>query len=165
MRQLLYILLILVPSLAYSTEQEYKHGVYRLLDSLDPVLSIPNNDVVEFLRSSSLPPEVSEQMIICLRNNRFGVYDSLVPSLSSLISLKELQILEYYFTRPEFKFYLNSRKEREFTDEEMALLDQGMNLELLGRFNSVILEHHNHIETVALEVSEKCMVILDEVDT
>ncbi|PAU35442.1 hypothetical protein CKF94_25315 [Vibrio coralliilyticus] len=164
-RQLLYIILIFVPSFAYSAEQEYEHGVYSLLDSLEPVLSIPNKDLVESLRSSSLPPEVTEQLIVCLRNNRFSVYDSLVPSLSNRISLRELQILKDHFTRSEVRAYLNTREEREFTDEEIALLNEGINLELLGRFNSVILEQLNHVETIALEVSEKCMVILDEIDT
>lgn len=165
MRQLLCIVLILVTNLAYSAEQDYKQGVYRLLDSLEPVLSIPNKDLVESLRSSNLPSEVAEQLIICLRNNRFGVYDSLVPSLSNLISLKELQILEDHFTRPEVKIYLNTRKEKEFTDKELALLNESISLELLGRFNNVTLEQFNNVETTALEVSKKCMVILDEIDT
>ena len=165
MRQLLYIILIWVPSLAYSAEQEYKHGVYSLFDSLEPVLSFPNKDLIESISSSSLPPEVAEQLIICLRNNRFSIYDSFIPSLSNLISLKELQILEDHFTSPEVKIYLNTRKEKEFTDEELALLNERISLELLGRFNSVILEQLNNLETTALEVSKKCMVILDEIDT
>nr|PMH55265.1 hypothetical protein BCU64_07450 [Vibrio lentus] len=60
---------------------------------------------------------------------------------------------------------MNTRKEKEFTDEELALLNERISLELLGRFNSVILEQLNNLETTALEVSKKCMVILDEIDT
>lgn len=165
MRQLLCIILFLVPSIANSAEQEYTQGVYSLLDSLEPVLSIPSKDLIESLRSSSLPPEVAEQLITCLRNNRFSVYDSFAPSLSNLISLKELQILEGHFTRPEVKVYLNTRKEREFSDKEIAPLNKGVSLELLGRFSGVIHEQLNHVETIVLGVSKKCMVILDEIDT